>query len=133
MKLTNLAENYNVSELIDNCLVKNSKKIITILNENNFSIEDCILIIRTFLTKTKRLYKLKKQSEISKNIDNAISSFRPIIFWKDKDIIKQQIKKWPLNNLETLIYEINEIELLVKKNSNNSLNIVSDFIITQSN
>ena len=133
LKLTNLAENYNVSELIDNCLAKNSKKIITILNENNFSIEDCILIIRTLLTKTKRLHKLKKEAERSRNIDNTISSFKPIIFWKDKDIVKQQIKKWPLHKIENLIYEINEIELLVKKNSHNSINIVSDFIINQSN
>ena len=133
LKLTNLAENYNVSELIDNCLAKNSKKIITILNENNFLTEDCILIMRTLLAKTKRLHKLKKESQISKNIDNTISSFRPIIFWKDKNIVKQQIEKWPLYKIENLIYEINEIELLVKKNSNNSLNIVSDFIITQSN
>ena len=133
LKLTNLAENYNVSELIDNCLAKNSKKIITILNENNFLTEDCILIMRTLLAKTKRLHKLKKESEISKNIDNTISSFRPIIFWKDKNIVKQQIEKWPLYKIENLIYEINEIELLVKKNSHNSLNIVSDFIINQSN
>ena len=133
LKLTNLAENYNVSELIDNCLSKNSKKIITILNENNFLTEDCILIMRTLLAKTKRLQKLKKESEISKNIDNTISSFRPIIFWKDKNIVKQQIEKWPLYKIENLIYEINEIELLVKKNSHNSLNIVSDFIINQSN
>ncbi len=133
LKLTNLAENYNVSELIDNCLAKNSKKIITILNENNFLTEDCILIMRTLLAKTKRLQKLKKESEISKNIDNTISSFRPIIFWKDKNIVKQQIEKWPLYKIENLIYEISEIELLVKKNSHNSLNIVSDFIINQSN
>ncbi len=133
LKLTNLAENYNVSELIDNCLAKNSKKIITILNENNFLTEDCILIMRTLLAKTKRLQKLKKESEISKNIDNTISSFRPIIFWKDKNIVKQQIEKWPLYKIENLIYEISEIELLVKKNSHNSLNIVSDFIINKSN
>ena len=133
LKLTNLAENYNVSELIDNCLAKNSKKIITILNENNFLTEDCILIMRTLLAKTKRLQKLKKESEISKNIDNTISSFRPIIFWKDKNIVKQQIRKWPLHKIENLIYEINEIELLIKKNSHNSINIVSDFIINQSN
>ena len=133
LKLTNLAENYNVAELIDNCLAKNPKKITTILNENNFSIEDCILIMRTLLAKTKRLHKLKKESQISKNIDNTISSFRPIIFWKDKNIVKQQIEKWPLYKIENLIYEISEIELLVKKNSHNSLNIVSDFIINKSN
>ena len=53
LKLTNLAENYNVSELIDSCLAKNTNKTANILNENNFSIEDGILIIRTLLTLSK--------------------------------------------------------------------------------
>ena len=57
LKLTNLAENYNVSELVDGCLLKNHRKTANILNENNYSLEDCILIIRTFLIKTKRLLK----------------------------------------------------------------------------
>ena len=48
LKLTNLAENYSVTELVDCCLAKNSKKTINILNENNYSTEDCILIIKTF-------------------------------------------------------------------------------------
>ena len=58
LKLTNLAENYDVSELIDGCLAKNRRKTINILNENNYSLEDCILIIRTFLIKSKRLLKI---------------------------------------------------------------------------
>jgi DNA polymerase-3 subunit delta len=53
-KLTNLRENHSISELIDNCLAKNKKKIIKILNENNFNSEDCILITRTFLNKSKK-------------------------------------------------------------------------------
>ena len=48
-KLTNLVENYSVSELADQCLAKNKKKTLKILNENNSSFEDNILIIKTFL------------------------------------------------------------------------------------
>jgi DNA polymerase III subunit delta len=131
LKLTNLAENYDVSELVDGCLAKNKKKIINILNENNYSLEDCILIIRTFLIKSKRLLKLSQKSLEKNNIEEAISSFKPPIFWKDKEIIKQQIKNWSYDNIENLIFKINEIELLIKKNSNNSINILSDFIIEQ--
>jgi len=130
--LTNLAENYNVSELIDCCLAKNKKKTINILNENNYSLEDCILIIRTFLIKSKRLLKLCKASKEQKNIDSVISTFKPPIFWKDKAIVKQQIQNWPYNDVENLIYKINEVELLIKKNSSSSINILSDFIIEQS-
>jgi len=133
LKLTNLAENYSVTELVDSCLSKNSKKTINILNENNYSAEDCILIIKTFLIKAKRLNKLQSQTKENKNIDQLINSFKPPIFWKDKEIVKEQIKNWTLKKVENLIYKINEIELLIKKNSSNSINILFDFIITQSN
>jgi len=62
LKLTNLAENYSVTELVDNCLAKNSKKTVNILNENNYSSEDCILIIKTLLIKAKRLNKFAKSN-----------------------------------------------------------------------
>ena len=132
LKLTNLAENYNVSELIDCCLSKNKKRTINILNENNYSLEDCILIIRTFLIKTKRLIKLSKDFSKTKNLDITISGFKPPIFWKEKDVVKQQIRSWSYKEVENLMYEINTIELLIKKYSNNSINILSDFIIEKS-
>jgi DNA polymerase-3 subunit delta len=120
LKLTNLAENYSVSELIDSCLSKNKRKTIRILNENSYSLEDCILIIRSFLIKE------------TENIETAITSFKPPIFWKDKEVINQQIKIWSYGNIKKLIYRINDVELLIKKNSNSSVNILSDFIIEQS-
>ena len=132
LKLTNLAENYNVSELIDCCLSKNKRRTINILNENNYSLEDCILIIRTFLIKTKRLIKLSKDFSKTKNLDITISGFKPPIFWKEKDVVKQQIRSWSYKEVENLMYEINTIELLIKKYSNNSINILSDFIIEKS-
>ena len=129
LKLTNLAENYNVSELVDSCLSKNKNKTINILNENNYTLEDCILIIRTFLMKSKRLIKLSNEFLKTKNIDLTISSSKPTIFWKDKEIVKQQLKSWSLVEAERLTYQINKIELLIKKHNNNSISILFDFII----
>ncbi|MBA1340002.1 MAG: DNA polymerase-3 subunit delta [Pelagibacterales bacterium] len=131
LKLTNLAENYNVSELTDSCLAKNIRKTINILNENNYSTEDCMLITRTLLIKSKRLFKIINEAKNTKNINQVISSFKPPIFWKDKEVVKNQIKSWNSETVERLIYKTNEIELLIKKNSNNSINILSDFIIEQ--
>jgi len=133
IKLTNLAENYNVSELIDCCLAKNFKKTVDILNENNFSPEDCILIIRTLLNRSKRLHKLLLEVNSNKNLEHVISSFKPPIFWKDKEIVKQQMNNWDLNNAEDLIYQTSELELTIKKSSYNGINILSDFIISKSN
>ena len=132
IKLTNLIENYSISELVDNCLAKNKQKIINILNENNFSNEDCIMITRSFLLKSKKILKLCSEFKSNKNIDLTISSAKPTIFWKDKEITKQQIYKWTPENIRKLIYSLNEIELLVKKNINNSINLITDFILDQS-
>ena len=132
IKLTDLAENYNVSELLDNCLSKNLKRTINILNENNFSFEDCILIIRSFSNKLKRLQKIQKEYKNNKNLDSIISSFKPAIFWKDKEIVKKQVNKNDLEKIEDMIFKTNDIELLIKKNSDSAINIVSDFIINTS-
>ena len=131
LQLTNLAENYSVTELVDNCLAKNKNKTLNILNENNYNLEDCIIVIRTMLAKSKRLLKLFQEIKISNNIDSAISSIKPPIFWKDKQIVKDQINKWSYKKVELLIFRINEIELLIKKNSSISLSVLSDFIIEQ--
>ena len=132
IKLTNLIENHSISELVDNCLAKNKQKIINILNESNFNNEDCIMITRSFLLKSKKILKLCSEFKSNKNIDLTISSAKPPIFWKDKEITKQQIYKWTPDKIKKLIYRLNEIELLVKKNINNSINLITDFILDQS-
>jgi len=131
-KLTNLSENHSIAELVDNCLAKNKKKTINILSENNFSNEDCILITKSFIIKAKKLLALSETFETNKNIDLTISSAKPPIFWKDKEITKQQIYKWTPRNIKQLIYALSETELQIKKNINNSINLITDFILLQS-
>jgi DNA polymerase-3 subunit delta len=132
MKLTNLADNYSTSELVDHSLAKNMKKTATILNENNFSDEDNIIIIRTLLAKLKRLVKIYELVDKKNNIEQAISASKPPVFWKDKPLVIQQIKSWRKDHLKNLIYKTNDIELLIKKNSTMARNILSDFIINNS-
>ena len=129
LKLTNLIENHSISELVDNCLAKEPKKISNILNENNFSNEDCILIIRTFLNKSKKILILSNDFNKNKDIEKTISAAKPPIFWKDKEITRKQIMLWKPENLKKLIYKLNDIELQIKKNLSNSLQVVTDFIL----
>ena len=128
-KLTNLIENISISELADNCLAKNNKKIVSIFNENNFSNDDSIIIIRTLLNKSKKILQLSEEFKNKKNIELVISSTKPPIFWKDKEITKQQIYKWSPESIKNLIYKLSNLEFFSKKNLNNSLKLVSDFII----
>ena len=127
--LTNLAENYSISELADNCLSKNINKINKIFNENIFSVDDCMLIIRTLLSKSKRLLEIKKINNSNNNMELTISNYKPPIFWKDKEIVKNQASKWSLKDAEKLIYKIHDVELMIKKNYYSSLNIISDFVL----
>ena len=129
MKITNLAENYQIGELIDSSLAKNKSRTLTILNENNFNSEDCILITRIYLNKLKRLLKIKTEQQKSGNLDNVISSFRPPIFWKEKEIVKDQIKKLDYSQIKKLIIKTNDIEFQIKKNPTSSIFIVSNFIL----
>jgi DNA polymerase-3 subunit delta len=128
LKLSNLAENYSVFELSDNYLAKNSKKVSNILNENNYSSDDCILIIRTILNKSKRLLKIRNEVDNNKNIDQVISTIKPPIFWKEKEIVKKQAQSWSTNEVKDIIFKINDLEALVKKNTANSMLFVSNFI-----
>ena len=131
-KLINLSEDHAVSELIDNCLAKNTNKVIKILNENNFSSEDNILIIRGFMNKVKKLLTLTSEYEKNKNIDLTISNAKPPVFWKDKEITKRQINKYSSIKTKELIYKLNSLELLIKKHTNFN-NLIMDFILKEAN
>ena len=95
--------------------------------------DDTIVIIRIFLAKAKRLLDLSKASQKEKDLDRVISNFKPPIFWKDKEIIKQQLKFQSLNTLKHSIKKINELENLIKKNSQISKLILSNFILENLN
>ena len=129
IKLTNLSENYGVNELADSYLEKNIKSTSKILNENIFTEQDCVLIIRTILSKSKRLMNIIEIYNETKDLDKAIMSAKPPVFWKDKISVKKQAKTWVLSELKNKIYEINDIESLIKINSRNSINLISDFMI----
>ena len=132
IKITNLGDQNSASELTNFCLAKNKQKMKKILNENNFSDEDSILIIKTLLIKTKRLLNLSNANSKNQNIDSLISSHKPPIFWKEKDLVKEHLKKWNLINIKKLISQISEIELLIKKIPNQSKIILNDFLMRTS-
>ena len=128
-KLTNLSENSAVGELADSYLSKNIKNVSKILNENNYSDEECILILRTILSKSKRLLTIIEKYNETEDMEDTLSKIKPPIFWKEKENVKTQVFKWKIEDLKRNIYKISEIEHLVKSNSKNSLNLVSDFIV----
>jgi len=132
VKLVNSSERFDISDLTDQLLLKNEKKVIRILNDNIFSLDDVILITRSLLYKLKRLKKIQTQLKIEKNQELIISSFKPTIFWKDKDVIKQQLKVLTLSEINKFIKDICNLELTIKQNSNTFKVLINNFLIEQS-
>ena len=128
-KLINLSSDHDISELIDNCLAKNKKNTLNILNENTILNEDSTVFTRIFLFNLKRLKNLKIILEKEKNIEHVLLQYKPPIFWKEKEIIKKQLNLWSLLEIKLLIKEINNLELNLKKNSLLPNHIISNFIL----
>ena len=127
-KLTNVTLKSDITELADTCLLKDLKKTQKILNEMILSNEDNIKLLKTILLKLKKLKMISKKFNEVKNLEKAISSIKPPIFWKDKDIIIRQFKRLSLNDISLLIREINNLEYKIKKNSNISDLLLQDYI-----
>ena len=126
--LTNLSENYSAAELVDASLTKNIKKTCEILKENNYSQEDTFFIIRVFLQKTKKILNLLEKIENENDIEKVMSEHKPPIFWKDKPMIKKQLKLWSHKKINELICKLNDIEIKIKRNNTLNLILMKNFI-----
>ena len=116
ISLINFSGDYKSDIFINECLcgnIKQYKKIITELYVNTIN---QILLLRILSNKIQRLIKIKAKGNKSNNVDNLIDAIKPTVFWKEKPLLKKQLSIWSLNNLKKMIDEINNIELLCKKN-----------------
>ena len=132
-KIINLSEDYNISEIVNQCLLKNKRITISMLNESDLLNEKGIIFARTFLSSLKRLKNLKVNLKKEENIEKVLSAYKPTIFWKEKEIIKKQLYKWSFIEIKFLIKEINELELKLKKNTQISNYILNNFIMEKLN
>ena len=132
LKLVSSQEGENYFELIDLCLAMNHFKVINIINNNSFNKNDAIILIRSFLSRLKRLVELKKIQNKKGNIKETIDFFKPSIFWKDKEIVQKQMEFWTLERIYILIEDLNTLELKFKRNYALSNNLIFDLIINTS-
>jgi DNA polymerase-3 subunit delta len=105
-------------EIIDILLSKNEKNINEFISnmsnyEKNFI--EIIIILRLFIIKILDIQKNNKNL----SVDERIERYKPPIFWKDKDRIKNILKIWSINNLEKFLTNLNVIETEFKRNDLN--------------
>ena len=125
--LINFSGDYKSDILINECLCGNIKQYKKIISELYFNTINQILLLRILSNKIHRLIKIKTDKSKSSNVDNLINSIKPSIFWKERPLVKKQLSIWKLNDLIKMIKEINNTELLCKKNPHISRIIFFNF------
>jgi len=105
-------------EIIDILLSKNQKNINQFISnmsnyEKNFI--EIIIILRSFIIKILNIQNNNKNL----SIDERIERYKPPIFWKDKDRIKNILKIWNTNSIEKFLSNLNVIETEFKRNDLN--------------
>jgi len=116
--LINFSGDYKSDIFINECLCGNIKQYKKIISELYMSAVNKILLLRILSNKIQRLLKMKESEDKTSNIDSLINATKPPIFWKEKSLVKKQLSIWSLNDLKKMINEINNTELLCKKNPN---------------
>ena len=114
--LINFSGDYKSDIFINECLCGNIKQYKKIISELYVNTVNQILLLRILSNKIQRLLKIKTEGNKSNNVDNLINAIKPAIFWKEKPLVKKQLSIWSLNDLKKMIGEINNTELLCKKN-----------------
>ena len=128
--LTNFSGDYKSDSLINECLCGNIVQYKKIISELYINTINQVLLLRILSNKIQRLYKIKEQGNKSDSLDNIINTSKPAIFWKEKPLVKKQLSIWSLDDLKKMIGEINNIELLCKKNPQISKFIFFNFFST---
>ena len=114
--LINFSGDYKSDILINECLCGNIYQYKKIMSEFYVSVINHILLLRILGNKIQRLLKIKEQENKLNHLDDLINNSKPQIFWQEKPLVKKQLAIWSLDDLKKIIEEINNTELLCKKN-----------------
>ena len=125
--LINFSGEYKSDIFINECLCGNIKQYKKIISELFSNTINQIFLFRILSIKIQRLLRIKEQEDKLNSIDNIINNTKPPIFWMEKPLIKKQLSIWSLGDLKKTINEINNTELLCKKNPNISKVIFFNF------
>ena len=114
--LTNFSGDYKSDSLVNECLCGNITQYKKIVSELYLNTINQVLLLRILSNKIRRLHKIKEQENKLNHLDDLINNSKPQIFWQEKPLVKKQLAIWSLDDLKKIIEEINNTELLCKKN-----------------
>ena len=133
IEILNIKNDSGFEEIRDTALIGKKDKINKLLSELNLLSEDSFFYLNSLNYRILKLIEIQKINQTYKNYEQALESLKPPIFWKDKPIYLQQLKKWNMPKLNKAANKISNAEILMKKNSivRNDI-VIKDLIISLS-
>ena len=114
-KLFNLQKESDFNEIRDSAITGEKIKLNKLLSSSNLNKEELFFFLNSLIFKFKKMKDLLSNKD--KNIESILDSAKPPIFWKEKPILKKQLNIWAKKNIDKIINNLNETEILAKKNS----------------
>ncbi len=129
-ELLNIKTNISFEEIRDASLLGNKKKVNQLMGEIEFLPEDNFFFLAQISTRINKLLEIQSLNQECKDIEIAMENIKPKIFWKDKPIYIEQLKKWNIEKLKKAVSVIGRAEIQMKKNPNvrNDL-VIKDLLI----
>jgi len=104
----------------------NQQEIENFLNSTHNPLENVIILKNTIF----RIFRIIDFSK-EKNPIEALEYYKPPIFWKEKEKLKNIIKIWKTKDLQKLMIKLNNLETNLKKNYDNSLVYQNNFFTNE--
>jgi len=114
--IINFSGEYKSDNFINECLCGNILQYKKILSELYINTANQIFLLRILSNKIHRLLNMKELEADHNNLDSLLNASKPPVFWKEKPMVKKQLAIWSLRDLKKIVYEINDTEILCKKN-----------------
>ncbi len=123
-ELLNNNNNLDFDDLRDYCLSAEKEKLNYSLGSVAFQNENAYFYLGILGARIEKLLNLNYLLKKEKNLDKAIDTIKPPIFWKDKPIFYKQMKKWNIKKLKEAKGTLFKTELEIKKNANLNNNVL---------
>ena len=134
IEILNIKNDGGFDDIRDKALMGEKLKVNKLLSETEILNDEAFFYLNNLSHRVMRLHEIFKGSKNNSEYDRILENLKPPIFWKDKPIIQQQLRKWNLKKIEEMLFKIAETEILMKKNSyiKNDV-IIKDLIINLTN
>ena len=115
------------NDIRDAVLTKDKLKLNNLLNDFVFIKEDAYIYFNSINTRLLKLLDIFNLVNKNVNLDNAVDTIKPPIFWKDKPIYKKMMNKWDKSSVLEAVKYLGKIDKMMKTNSNvNGLTLIKN-------